>query len=84
MGSPDLSEFLTLSKRNTKRPCKIAAVKEALSDTERAQLDAACATAKEEIPATAITKWLRARGHDANTQQISAHRRRECTCHVGA
>jgi hypothetical protein len=69
--SPDLSEFVALSNP---RRCKVCTAAAALSDTEREQLAAACATPRGVINAGAIKSWLAARGHDISITAITHHR----------
>lgn len=78
----DLSEFFRLS-RPKKPPCKVGWARGQLVESERAQLDAACATDKGLITAQAVVEWLAKRGHEVNTSAVVAHRAEKCSCHAG-
>ena len=80
MAGPDLSEFLAASKPKKKK-CQVGAAAEQLSETERAQLSAACATDLGTITTAAVRDWLAARGHVASVAAITYHRRMACACH---
>jgi hypothetical protein len=81
MAAPDLSEFEALSKpRDQRRPCQVGRAAGQLTEPERAQLAAACATNTEAIATGAIQKWLAARGHKVSLAAITYHRREACTC----
>lgn len=78
--SPDLSEFAALS-RPKKPPCQVGVARAALRlDSERAQLDAACAEHRNVITAGAIAAWLDLRGQQVNASAVTAHRKNTCTC----
>lgn len=78
--TPDLSEFLALS-RPKRQPCQIAGARDKLdNDEQAAQLDAALATDKGIIPGPAIRQWLAARGLDVSESAVSSHRRGVCAC----
>ncbi len=80
MSSVDLSDFLALSKPKRKL-CPIGAALGELDATAGAQLQAACAQDIGIITGSAIGQWLKARGIEANPNQIASHRRGTCTCH---
>ena len=84
MPKPDLTEFFKLSKPK-KPPCQVGLILSGdltpkLSPDEAEQLSAALTTDKGIITAGAIQSWLDARGHSVNTNRISNHRRKVCTC----
>jgi hypothetical protein len=81
VAAPDLTEFMALSKpRDQRRPCQVGRAAGQLTEPERAQLAAACATNTEAIATGAIQKWLAARGHQASLPAITSHRKGHCTC----
>lgn len=51
-----------------------------LTPEEKAELDAALATDRNLIPATAIARALEKRGHKVNDFTINRHRRHGCSC----
>jgi len=77
----DLSEFYKLSRPRTP-PCKLGPILAQLSDEERAQWDAACATDTNIITNQALAMWLErhAEGSVVNWQNCLAHRARKCSC----
>lgn len=84
MTKPDLSEFYRLSKPK-RLPCQIGLilageVTPELKPAEREKLDAALSTDAGIITASAIVQWLAASGHETNTNRVSNHRRKVCTC----
>lgn len=81
---PDLTEFYALSKPK-KPPCQIGLIlagefSPKLKPQECEQLRAALDTDAGIITASAIVQWLKARGIETNTNRVSNHRRRVCTC----
>lgn len=85
MAKPDLSEFYKLSKPK-KPPCQVGLILAGdltpkLKDEELQALNAALDTDKSIITAGAVQGWLEARGHEVNTNRISNHRRKICSCH---
>lgn len=76
---PDLSEFFKLAQPK-RPPCQVGFALTQLSDTESAQLAAACKTDSGIINAGAIVKWLEARGVDISQQRVVNHRLGRCTC----
>lgn len=77
--SPDLSEFLALSKPKKPR-CRVAVVLGELQAPENEKLEAALATDQGVIPNVAVSKWLEARGHDVGWQNVLSHRAGRCSC----
>jgi hypothetical protein len=80
----DLTEFFKLSKPK-KPPCQLGLILSGkitpkLSAEEKGQLEGACQIDKGIITASAISEWLKGRGHEVNTNRISNHRRGICTC----
>lgn len=80
---PDLSEFYKLSKPK-KPPCQVGNVLMNLEGQEAEEFAAALATDNNVITNSAISAWLKQHGQgDVNTQRISVHRRKACTCANG-
>jgi hypothetical protein len=80
MAGPDLSEFVKLSQRDQRKPCKVAAAVAPLSTAERAQFDAAVESDKTVITAAAIIKWLELRNVCVSVSALASHRARRCAC----
>lgn len=79
-GKIDLSEFFRYS-RPKKKPCAVGFAVEALNDSEREQLQAACEVDSGLITTSAIVQWLAARGHEVTSSAATSHRRKTCSCH---
>ncbi len=78
---PDLTEFFKYSKPK-RPPCRIGYALTQLKPAERKQLEAALATDKNLITASAIIEWLKIRGIESpSVSAITGHRKETCTCH---
>jgi hypothetical protein len=88
MPDVDLSEFYRLSKPR-KPPCQVGLILTGqmtpkLKPEQVAQLEAALGTDAGIITSSAVVAWLKAQGHDSNTNRVSNHRRGVCTCGEGS
>lgn len=77
---PDLTEFFKLS-RPKRPPCRVGHARAQLKPEDVESLDAALATDKGLITASAIIEWLKGRGQgDVSVSAVSTHRKGACTC----
>lgn len=85
MSTPDLSEFVALTRGKTRRPCKVGEVIQSLSKGDAAKLDAAInATDGGNISVSAVIEWCKQRGHEVSQNTVVYHRSGKCACHDNA
>lgn len=77
-GGPSLIDELRAAAVPRRMACRFAAIYEALSDADAADLRAALAD--ETIPTSAIARVLAGRGHEVSGHTVGRHRRGECRC----
>ena len=82
----DISEFLQLTSRTQKKPCKIGLVLEKLKPADRKKLIAALAEDKSVVSGGAIKLWLAQRNLDdylgGGVYAVANHRSGRCSCNV--
>ncbi len=86
MGTPDLSEFVQLSK-GRQVECRVGVIAAALPKEEREQLLAAIEATDQgryerAITVAAVIEWCKQRGHEVSQNTITYHRRGKCSCHA--
>lgn len=83
---PDISEFIQLTQRCQKKPCRIGIVLEKLKPEDRRKLEAALAEDKSIVSGGAVKQWLVKHKLESyigeGVYAISHHRARKCTCYV--
>lgn len=78
--SVDLTEFEALSGPRKRTVCRVGQAMAGMDADARAQLVAACATPNAQIGSGAISKWLERRDFMVSVNQVTSHRRNQCSC----
>ena len=84
MGTPDLSEFVALTRTKQRKPCAVATATSELPKDDAERLEAAIvATETGHVSVSAVIEWCHQRGHEVTQNQVVRHRQRKCVCNVG-
>lgn len=81
MGTPDLSEFVALTRGKARKPCTVADIAATLTPEQAEGLYAAVvATDGGNVSVSAVVEWCKQRGHPITQNQVVRHRQGRCVC----